>query len=111
MNSSFKQPRLHDGDLIVGGNFTQLLPGTPICVGQKITFRGCNLVNVLIDAAWTVEGCNNAQISFCAHLHPWLVERGLPECAERCIHFVETVEVEIDGQKIVEQHMYQDKVL
>ena len=29
--------------------------------GKAITFRHCNLVNVAVDDAWTVEDCNTAQ--------------------------------------------------
>ncbi len=44
-------------------NFSQQQPGTVLenFAGKDITFRHCNLVNVAVDDAWTVEDCNTAQ--------------------------------------------------
>jgi len=44
-------------------NFAQEHPGTVLenFAGKAITFRHCNLVNVAVDDAWTVEDCNTAQ--------------------------------------------------
>ena len=75
-----------DGSVIRGGNFTQLLPDTPVLVGKKLTIYGGNFTNVRKDSNWTIHGGNFAQVSFCSHVRPEIVERGLPLCADDCEH-------------------------
>ncbi|HUX15701.1 MAG TPA: hypothetical protein VMW52_04460 [Phycisphaerae bacterium] len=81
------EPPFADGDTITCANLAQVLPDTPVCEGVRgLTFRGCNLVNVLIRPGWTVENCNTARIDFCSHEMPHLIRRGLPECPVDCRH-------------------------
>ncbi len=90
-------------------NFSQLVPGTvlPAYAGQAVTFHKCNMVNVAIDPAWTVERCNTAQISRCAHLHP---EWDLAAEPENCSHVTETDEIRIDGVVVETIYHYEDTV-
>lgn len=86
-NFSFSQPPFSDGDTVEGGNYTQLLPDTEICVGvENVTVRGGNFVNCKPPASWTLLGGNWCQISFCSHVRPDLVKHGLPVHAEDCEH-------------------------
>ena len=57
-------PALPNGSVVSGVNLSQAKKGTVLrnLVGQKIVFRGCNLVNCEIDPAWIVERCNVAQV-------------------------------------------------
>ena len=94
-NWSFRDPGddIPDGSTINGGNFSQAVPGTVILAGKTLLINGGNWTNVAIDPAWTVNGGNHTQISWCSHLHPELIPRGLPECAEVCSHTTETIEI------------------
>ena len=109
-NWSFRDPGddIPDESIIMGGNFSQLQPGTPIMVGKTLTIRGGNWGNVLPDAAWTIEGGNWGQVSRCYHLHP---EWNLPVEVENCPHVVEIHEVTIDGVLVDTTHEREDAVL
>jgi hypothetical protein len=87
-NFSFADPgdKVPDGSTIHGGNFSQLVPGTEILKGKKLTIHGGNFVNVKKQSEWTIDGGNWCQVERCSHLHPEWVERGLEECAADCKH-------------------------
>lgn len=57
-------PALPDGTLVERANLSQQTPGTVLknWVGKKLTIVDSNLVNVAPDPAWTVKGCNVAQV-------------------------------------------------
>ena len=89
-NFAFTQPPFASGDVVHGGgNYTQLVPETPICVGvENVTVYGGNFVNCVPPASWDIRGGNWAQISLCSHTNPHLIALGLPVCAEACAHRV-----------------------
>jgi hypothetical protein len=61
-NYAFHRVRVPAGATVVGCNFTQLLPNTTAIVAAgPVTLIDCNLVNVALDPAWTVQGCNTSQ--------------------------------------------------
>ena len=96
------EPAFADGDTITGGNFTRLRPDTSLCehvTGLIIT--GGNWVNVRPQPTWRIEGGNWAQIEFCSHERPDLVERhGLAACAEDCAHRQADVLLDLDADEI-----------
>jgi len=112
-NWSFKDPGddIPDGSIIDGGNFSQLVPDTPILVGKTLTINGGNWVNVRRDDAWTVNGGNWCQLERCSNLHPEWVAKGLTECAENCSHVVDTDEIYIDGELVETIYHYEDSYL
>ena len=112
-NFSFKEPgdKVPDGSTISGGNFSQLVPDTPILEGKTLTINGGNFVNVRRDPNWTVNGGNWTQVKRCSHLHPERVERGLAECAENCEHVVEIDTVGGQGRQSITVYHYEDTVL
>jgi hypothetical protein len=79
---------LNDGDVIDDSNFCQPVPTLMFTEYQNLTFRLCNLLNVQLDPACghIVDDCLWIEKEFCSHLHPELVEKGLPECDENCRH-------------------------
>ena len=86
-NFSFANPPFSAGDTVEGGNYTQLLPDTEICVGvEGVVVTGGNFVNCKPPASWTLNGGNWCQISFCSHVRPDLVKHGLPVDGEDCEH-------------------------
>lgn len=86
-NWSFAEPPFADGDTVKGGNCSQLLPNTEICKTVKnLTITGGNFCNCKPQPTWTITGGNWCQKSFCSHEHPEWVARGLPVCAEDCLH-------------------------
>lgn len=86
-NFSLAQPPCEAGDTFEACNLTQLRPDTEICGGLSgLTFRRCNLVNCKPPPDAAIEECNTAQISFCSHLHPEWMDKGLPACAVDCQH-------------------------
>ncbi|MBE3133995.1 MAG: hypothetical protein IMZ55_11015 [Acidobacteria bacterium] len=97
-NWSHRQPPLKDGDVILDGNFSQLVPGTILCPGVRdVIVKEGNFVNCdktdCLARGWKIEspGGNWAQVERCSHVHPEWVERGLPVCAEDCEHRVSAV--------------------
>jgi hypothetical protein len=50
-----------DGDVFDGGNFTQHDEATVLTDAKNLTFRHCNMKNVLIDPSWIIEDCNTVQ--------------------------------------------------
>ena len=86
-NWSFKEPPFLDGDVVEGGNCSQLIPDTEICSAiTDLTINGGNFVNCKPQPGWVINGGNWCQKSFCSHEHPELIAKGLPECAEDCVH-------------------------
>ncbi len=110
-NARFGQPQFTIGQEVREWNLTQILPHTPIGVGVAgLRFVSCNLLNCDVPEDATVESCLTVQKSFCSHLHPEWVEKGLPECPEDCEHVESVDEIEIDGETVVIRH-YEDKVV
>lgn len=111
-NYSFRDPGddIKGGDVIEGGNFSQLIPGTEILKWKTLTINGGNWTNVKQDPAWTVNGGNWTQVSRCSHLHPEWVAKGLDECETECEHMVNKDEVVVDGQVIDTFYEYEDEV-
>jgi hypothetical protein len=108
-NARFTQPTFENGQEVRGWNLTQILPHTPI--GEGVTglrFVSCNLLNCDVPEDATVEDCLTVQKSFCSHLHPEWVAKGLPQCEEDCEHVANVDEVIIDGETIV-LRTYDDK--
>lgn len=100
-----------DGEVLSQGNFSQLLPDTPIMVGKPLTITGGNWSNVRQDPAWTVTGGNWTQVSRCYHLHPELETEGLAVEVADCPHVVSTDTITLDEQVIDTIYHYQDTVL
>lgn len=113
-NQAFGQPQLYAGDVISRTNFEQLEPRTPVGEGvPKITLKKCNVLNCLFLKGTALEQCYEMQVSFCSHLHPELVKRGLSECKVDCKHCVESIpEVIIEGRVVAKDvRQYRDKVV
>ena len=57
-------PDFEDGTSFYNCNFMQEVPNTPLkaLAGKAVIFDNCNLTNVLIDEAWTVENSCNDQV-------------------------------------------------
>ena len=106
-NFSFKEPPFKDGDVVEGGNFTQLVPHTEICSKvTKLTINGGNFVNCRPQDGWILNGGNWCQVEFCTNERPELVERGLTTCAADCKHqSPEKVE------RVVDEDEYRQKKL
>ena len=86
-NFSFSEPPLKNGDVVEGGNFSQLVPHTEICKGvTKITINGGNFVNCKPQDDWIINGGNWCQKEYCTNELPELIERGLTPCAVDCKH-------------------------
>jgi len=104
-NYSFKEPPFKDGDVVEGGNFTQLAPHTEICKAvTKLTVNGGNFVNCRPQDGWTLNGGNWCQIDFCTNERPELIERGLQPCATDCKHrSSEKIEREVDEEEYREK--------
>ena len=81
-------PPLAEGDVVEGGNFCQAIPGTEICAEiENLTIRGGNFTNVAAQPTWLIEGGNFAQVDFCSHERPDLVEHNLLRiCPRDCVH-------------------------
>jgi len=111
-NYSFADPTdIPDGSTISSGNFTQLLPGTEIMVGKALVITGGNWTNVKRQPEWVVTGGNWTQISRCSHLHPGLVQQGLPVCPEDCAHQIEFEDIVVDGVVVDTISRYEDTIL
>lgn len=101
---------LPDGMVFVNCNFSQKEPHTAIFTGKTgLTFRNCNLVNCDIPADSVVEGGIRCHVSYCSHVHPQWVEKGLLECAENCSHVTGVDTITIDGVAIDTVYNYADK--
>ena len=56
-----QQPQdVADGTEFFNCNFAQQFPATELTalMGKTIKFENCNLTNVAVDPAWTLDGCN-----------------------------------------------------
>ena len=86
-NFAFQEPPFKDGDVIEGGNFFQLYPGTAICARVKnLTIKNGLFVNCVPQPTWKIEGGAWTQMDFCSHDRPDLIRRGLPVCPADCRH-------------------------
>ena len=105
-NYSFREPPFKDGDVVEGGNYCQLRPGTAICAAvTKLTITGGNFVNCIPQPGWTCTGGNWCQIEHCTHDRPELIDKGLKVCAEDCEHR-SAAKVE----RVVDEREYRDKL-
>jgi len=105
-NYSFRDPPFKDGDVVEGGNYCQLEPGTAICAAvETLTIIGGNFVNCIPQAGWTVTGGNWCQIGYCTHDRPELIDKGLKPCADDCEHR-SAAKVE----RAVDEREYRDKL-
>lgn len=110
-NARFSQPQFADGQEVREWNLTQLAPHTTIGAGVKgLRFVNCNLLNCDVPKDAEVIECLSIHKSFCSHLHPEWVEKGLPACPEDCDHVESVEEIEIDGELLVIRH-YEDQVI
>ena len=111
-NFSFNtEPECSDGDTFEDFNLSQLTPGTEICKGKEnLTFKNGNLTNCTVPEGSTIIGCNESQISFCSHLHPEWIAKGLLECADECSHVDKKEELESGGKVIYTVYTYKDKL-
>lgn len=108
-NYSFKEPNdIENNSIITEGNFTQLEPNTEIMKDLNLTINGGNFTNVKKQSQWTINGGNFKQISWCTHLHPKLVNKGLTQCATECKHMTNKEEVWVDGELIDTIYTYED---
>lgn len=94
------------GDVFEYCNLSQPAPMTKISDSYTgLTFRHCNLVNIDPPADATIEDCNNAQITRCAHLHP---DWGLDAEDDDCPHVVDTDYIYYDSELIKTFYHYAD---
>jgi len=108
--SKFDLPEVEDGHTFEGDNFLQMTKGTKIFEGVSgLTFINCNLTNCIVPDDATVIGAPLKTQSFCSHVHPRWVAKGLPECAEDCEHMNDEEDITIDGVKIATHREYSDK--
>lgn len=104
-------PEVENGHTFEGDNFIQLYPHTAILVGVTgLKFIKCNLTNCDIPADATHDTAKG-QVSFCSHVHPNWVAKGLTECTQDCEHLVITDTIVIDGVTIDTVYHYEDKVV
>jgi hypothetical protein len=61
-NYSYHKVIIPDDTTIKENNFSQRKPDTDAIQGKNLTFIDCNLVNIKIDASWTLINCNIAKI-------------------------------------------------
>ena len=112
-NFSFNpNPKCKDGDTFDDYNMTQAVADTEVCVGKKnLTFteKG-NKTNCKFPAGTTVEG-PIIRKSFCSHLHPEWVSKGLPVCVLECEHMVKKYEFDEGAVTKDTFRKYEDKDL
>jgi len=105
-------PKAETGQVFEMLNFMQAVPNTEIFQGvEGLVFKKCNLVNCKLPEDAKVEDCLHIQKSFCSHVHPKWVEKGLPECSDNCEHLTDTDEITVDGELIDTVSHYEDKLL
>ena len=102
---------IENGDTFIGCNLIQVAPHTAICTGIiGLTFTGCNLTNCDVPENAIVDNCGGygRHKSRCSHLHPEMVEKGLPVCTENCSHVVDIDKVYVDGVLVDATYHYRD---
>lgn len=105
-------PDIENGHTFTGDNFLQLNAHTKIFEGKiGLTFINCNLTNCDPPPDSVFIGIRPKQASFCSHVHPSWIERGLPECIESCEHVIDTDEITIDGVVVDTVYHYSDKAV
>src|SRR3990167_9167589 len=63
-NYSYHKVKIPSGTVVKDCNFAQKFKNTnciTITRGTDVTFIGFNLVNVVVDSKWILQGCNNTQ--------------------------------------------------
>ena len=101
-------PEPENGHAFDGDNFIQLTP-TAIFVGVTgLTFKNCNLTNCILPGDAVTLSHHPQMASFCSHVHPKWVAKGLTECVENCTHVIDTDAVTIDGQVVDTIYHYMD---
>jgi len=98
------------GDVFEDCNFSQLTPGFKIPdTFTGLTFRRCNLVNVLPPGDAIIQESLVVQISRCTNLRPDLIDKGLTPCEENCEHVVDVDEIQVDDGDPIFIYQYEDK--
>lgn len=102
-------PSVNDGHVFTGDNFTQMFPHTKIFVGvRELRFVNCNLTNCDPPEDATFVGGSPKHVSFCSHVRPKLVAKGLPQCAENCSHLAMVDTVSIDSVSVLTENHYEE---
>ena len=108
---AFQQPSFMNGDVVEGGNYMQMAPGTLIASKvRSLTIRGGNFVNCKPQAGWVIEGGNWAQVERCSNKNPELVALGLPVCDVNCAHIESTDTIRVDGVVVQTVRTYKNSV-
>jgi len=93
-------------------NFCRKEPHTAIFAGKTgLVFRNCNLVNCDVPADSIIEGGLNIHKSFCTHIHPGWIEKGLTPCVANCYHVTDVDTITIDGQVIDTIYQREDRMV
>ncbi|MCP4607749.1 MAG: hypothetical protein GY845_03390 [Planctomycetes bacterium] len=87
-NYSFQNPDLPNNSVITVGNFSQFVQNTEIMKGKTLTINGGNFCNVKKQPEWTINGGLWVSKSFCSHLHPSWISKGLSVCELECEHMI-----------------------
>lgn len=96
-NFAFKEPPFKDNDVVEGGNYCQLRPGTEICKDVvNLTIHNGAFTNCKPQPSWVIKGGNWCQWDFCTHERPefMTIEKdpdtgeatGLRRCPIDCRH-------------------------
>lgn len=105
-------PTVENNHTFTGDNFLQLSPHTEILSGVSgLTFVNCNLTNCDIPQDAECIGCRPHHLSFCTHINPKLIERGLTECEVDCEHLVSAEDIILDGVVIDTIYQYEIKAV
>lgn len=105
-------PQVEDGHVFTGDNFLQMFPHTKILEGKaRLKFINCNVTNCDLPPDAEVIGASRKHGSFCSHIHPKWIAKGLPECIENCEHVTSVDEVVIDGVALDRIYHYSDKAV
>ena len=105
-------PDVPNGSTFTGDNFLQMFPHTAILEGKAgLTFVNCNLTNCDLPEGSVTVGCRPVHGSFCSHVHPKWIDKGLTECAVDCDHLDDTDTITIDGVVVDTIRHYSDKAV
>lgn len=97
------------GDVFEDCNFSQVAPGYKIPdTYTGLTFKNCNMVNVIPPVDAVLIGCLSVQISRCTNLRPDFINLGLEPCDENCVHVVDVDEIQVDDGDPIFIYQYED---
>ena len=109
-NHAFKEVEAVDGQEFMLCNLTQMYPHTnPFGSAVNLVLTRCNLTNCDLPSGSVVNDCMRTQVSFCSHLHPKWIDKGLEVCATECEHMVDKTEVRVNTVLIDTIYEYEDK--